>query len=127
VGDPARAPGRRARPASPRSRWGGGLSAGGAALAIAAAQLGTFAALLVAFVLMGAGNAASFQSRFAATDLSQAASAGRSLAVVVWATTIGAVAGPNLTGPGADLARAVGVPDLAGPFCSPRAPRRSRP
>lgn len=35
---------------------------------------------------------------------------------MVWATTVGAVAGPNLTGPAAALARLLGVPELAGPF-----------
>jgi predicted MFS family arabinose efflux permease len=35
---------------------------------------------------------------------------------VVWATTIGAVAGPNLTGPSGALARSLGIPELTGPF-----------
>jgi MFS family permease len=36
--------------------------------------------------------------------------------VVVWATTVGAIAGPNLSDAGGRLGRAVGVPELAGPF-----------
>jgi MFS family permease len=35
---------------------------------------------------------------------------------VVWATTIGAVAGPNLTGSAGRAGRALGVPVLTGPF-----------
>ena len=35
---------------------------------------------------------------------------------MVWATTIGAVAGPNLTGPSAAFADALGIPELTGPF-----------
>jgi MFS family permease len=106
--------GRRGR--RPALALGWGISAAGAALAIAAAQAGAFAPLVPAFLLMGAGNAANLQSRFAATDLSEAAGAGRALAIVVWATTIGAVAGPNLTSPGAAVAGAIGIPDLSGPF-----------
>jgi len=100
----------------PALALGWGLSAAGALLAVAAAQAGAFAPLVPAFLLMGAGNAANLQSRFAATDLSASAGAGRALAVVVWATTVGAVAGPNLTSPGAAVAGELGIPDLAGPF-----------
>lgn len=100
----------------PALALGWAISAAGALLAIAAAQAEAFAPLVPAFLLMGAGNAANLQSRFAATDLSPAAGAGRALAVVVWATTIGAVAGPNLTSPGASVAGRLGIPDLAGPF-----------
>jgi predicted MFS family arabinose efflux permease len=62
------------------------------------------------------GTAVNLQSRFAATDLSEPGSRGRDLAFVVWATTIGAVLGPNLIGPGDALGRAIGLPSLAGPF-----------
>ena len=110
----ARLAGRRGR--RPALALGRALAAAGALLAIAAAQAGTFALLVPAFLLMGAGNAANLQSRFAATDLSEAVGAGRALAIVVWATTIGAVAGPNLTSPGAAVAGTLGIPDLAGPF-----------
>jgi MFS family permease len=110
----ARLAGRRGR--RPALALGWAISAAGALLAIAAAHAGAFAPLVPAFLLMGAGNAANLQSRFAATDLSEAAGAGRALAIVVWATTIGAVAGPNLTSPGAAVAGVLGIPDLAGPF-----------
>src|SRR5882757_10686602 len=40
----------------------------------------------------------------------------RSLALVVWSSTIGAVAGPNLTRPGASVAEFLGIPPLSGPF-----------
>jgi MFS family permease len=67
-------------------------------------------------LLMGAGNAANLQARFAATDLADPQHRGRSLALVVWSSTIGAVAGPNLTKPGASVADFLGIPPLAGPF-----------
>ena len=40
---------------------------------------------------------------------------GRALSTVVWATTIGAVIGPNLTGPAGALADLLGIPELTGP------------
>src|SRR5918993_1457693 len=41
---------------------------------------------------------------------------GRDLSIVVWATTIGAVLGPNLTGPGEVVGQAIGMPPLTGPY-----------
>ena len=56
------------------------------------------------------------QSRYAATDLARPEKRARALSLVVWATTIGAVAGPNLTGVAGRAGRALGVPALTGPF-----------
>jgi len=41
---------------------------------------------------------------------------GRDLSLVVWATTIGAVSGPNLLIPGEALGSFLGLPPLSGPF-----------
>ena len=67
-------------------------------------------------MLIGAAQAANLQTRFAAADLATDATRGRDLSLVVWATTIGAVLGPNLTGPGEVLGDAVGMPPLTGPY-----------
>jgi MFS family permease len=88
----------------------------GAATAIAAGVAESFPLLLLGLTLMGAGNAATLQSRFAATDLAGSHERARALGLVVWATTVGAVAGPNLTKPGAVVADVVGIPALTGPF-----------
>lgn len=88
----------------------------GVVLVVFATAIGSFPLLLVAFALVGAGQAANLQTRFAATDLATDATRGRDLSVVVWATTIGAVLGPNLTGPGEALGEAVGMPPLTGPY-----------
>ena len=88
----------------------------GALLAITAASLALFPLLLVALVLLGAGAAVGLQARFAATDLATDATRGRSLAVVVWSTTIGAVLGPNLFEPGQAVAGVLGIPALSGGF-----------
>ena len=101
-----------------RTALGTGYTLGllGAVLAVAAALLGSLALLLVGMLLFGGGTASNLQARFAATDAAPAAGRGRALSVVVWATTVGAVAGPNLLGVSGGVARSVGVPSLAGPF-----------
>ena len=72
--------------------------------------------LLLALFLLGAGSATGLQARFAATDLPSSRSTGRDLSVVVWATTFGAVIGPNLFGPGEIVGHALGLPSMTGPF-----------
>ena len=88
----------------------------GAALCVAAGVLDSMAVLLTGAVLLGSTTAVNNGSRYAATDLAPEETRGRALSLVVWATTIGAVAGPNLTGVGAGLARRLGIPELTGGF-----------
>lgn len=92
------------------------LGAVGAATTIAGAQWSSLVVTLLGLVLFGASTAANLQSRFAAVDLAEPGQFGRSLSLVIWSTTIGAVIGPNLTGPGATIAATIGLPDLAGPL-----------
>lgn len=92
------------------------IALAGVAVVITAAALRSFPLLLVGFVLIGSGTAANLQSRFAAADLATDATRGRDLSLVVWATTIGAVLGPNLVGPGEALGGALGMPTLTGPY-----------
>jgi len=92
------------------------VGASGGALAVVAGVTGSMALLLVGACLLGATSSANYAARYAATDLAAPATRGRSLSVVVWATTIGAVVGPNLTGPSGDLARRLDIPELTGPF-----------
>lgn len=92
------------------------LGAGGAALCVAAGVVDSFAVLLVGATLLGSTTAANGQSRYAATDLARPDRRARSLALVVWATTVGAVAGPNLTGVAGRAAHDLGLPRLTGPF-----------
>lgn len=95
---------------------GMGVALVGVVLVVAAVALGAFPLLLAAFLIIGAGQAANLQSRFAAADLATDASRGRDLSIVVWATTVGAVLGPNLTGPGEVVGDALGMPPLTGPY-----------
>lgn len=86
----------------------------GAGLAITAAVLGSFWLLLLGTALFGASSTANSQSRYAAVDLAPPDRRGRHLSLVVWATTIGSVLGPNILGPGQALASRLGLPPLAG-------------
>jgi MFS family permease len=64
----------------------------------------------------GAATACGLQARYAAADLAVPERRGRDLSLVVWATTVGSVLGPNLAGPGDDLGRSLGLPGLGGVF-----------
>jgi len=92
------------------------LGFSGSVLAVLAGVAGSMSLLLLGAALLGATTAANNAARYAATDLAPPERRARALAVVVWATTIGAVAGPNLTGPAAALARWLDIPELTGPF-----------
>ena len=91
-------------------------AASGAVLAITAVAVHNFPLLLIALMLLGAGSATNLQARFAATDLASTKFRARDLSIVVWSTTIGAVLGPNLFGPGEVVGAAIGLPPLTGAF-----------
>lgn len=95
-----------------------GLSAAlaGAVLMVLAVVSGLFILLVLGAAGIGVGSAASLQARFAAVDLADAEHRGRALSTVVWAVTVGAVAGPNLIQPGTAVGEALGLPPVAGPF-----------
>ena len=97
-------------------RWGLAVAFVGAALVLVAAVLRSFPLFVVGMFLFGGGTTANNQTRYAAADLAAPVHRGRDLSIVVWATTIGSVAGPNLVGPGKALANALGLPELAGTF-----------
>ena len=92
------------------------VGASGAALAVAAGVVDSMVLLLVGACLLGATSSANYAARYAATDLATPGNRGRALSIVVWATTLGAVVGPNLTGPSAWLADRLHIPELTGPF-----------
>ena len=88
----------------------------GTALMVLAVTTELFILLLAGAFLVGLASAVNLQARFAVTDLAEPARRGRDLSLVVWAITVGAVAGPNMVGPGAVLATWMGIPAAAGPF-----------
>jgi MFS family permease len=88
----------------------------GAAGMMLAAGLRSFPVELVALFLLGSASAVGLQARFAAADIPTNRPKGKDLSIVVWATTLGAVVGPNLIAPGESMGLALGLPHLAGPF-----------
>ena len=95
-----------------------GFTAGGfgAIGVVIAAVTGNIVLLLVALFVYGAGTATNLQARYAGTDLALPDGRGLAVSVALVATTLGAVAGPNLVTPLGTLATTFGVPALAGPF-----------
>ncbi|MFG3493525.1 MFS transporter [Streptomyces sp. NPDC047928] len=92
------------------------IGAAGAGVVVLAAIADNFPLLLAGMAAFGAGSSANLQARFAAADLAEPARRGRAISTVVWATTIGAVLGPNIAAPAGRSAAALGVPEAAGPF-----------
>lgn len=88
----------------------------GALLVIGGAYIRFFPLALAGLILAGGGSTATLQSRYAAADLADPRHRGRDLSIVVWATTIGSVAGPNLMDPLGGLATTIGLPRLTGPY-----------
>jgi MFS family permease len=88
----------------------------GAVGVVVAGELDSFALLLGASLLFGAGNTAVMLARYAAVDLSTPDERGRAIGRVVFATTFGAVAGPNLMEPAGSVATGLGLPELTGLF-----------
>jgi MFS family permease len=95
---------------------GYGVGALGAAVIVLATVAESLVLVLVGMALFGVSSATNLQARYAATDLAVPDHRSRALATVVWATTVGAVAGPNLMSPAARLGQDLGLPRYAGPF-----------
>lgn len=72
--------------------------------------------MLLGTFLVGAASAAGYQARFAAIDLATNETRAKQLSFVVWGSTIGAVAGPNLMDPAGNLAEIFDLPRLVGPY-----------
>ncbi len=95
---------------------GYGLGIIGAILVIAGAVSRQIALVLVGSLFVGVASAASLQARYAATDLALPQNRARSLSYVVWATTIGAVLGPNLLNFSGSVGMSLGLPQLSGAY-----------
>lgn len=88
----------------------------GAGLVITGASLDQLALVFLGTMLFGGASTANLQARYTAVDLARPSRRGRQLSLVVWATTIGAVTGPNAA-PLADRAVAGwGLREYSGPY-----------
>ncbi|GHH64490.1 MFS transporter [Streptosporangium violaceochromogenes] len=88
----------------------------GSLISVAAITVRSWPLLLAGLVLFGGASAGNLASRYSATDLSPPGHAARHLSWVVWAATIGSVAGPNLAEPAERLGRLIGLAPGTGPF-----------
>jgi MFS family permease len=88
----------------------------GSVVVVLAALAGSLPGLLAGTVLLGAGTAAVMLGRYAAADGAPEGARARAMATVLVATTVGAVAGPNLLVPSDALGRALGLPGLGGAY-----------
>jgi MFS family permease len=95
------------------------IGVGGALVATASVLLGSFPLLLLGTLLLGFGNTSTQLSRYTAADLVPAARRASAIGIVVWAATIGSVAGPWLVPISSDLAESVGLAPLSGPYLVP--------
>ncbi len=88
----------------------------GSIFAILGGQQKNIFFMLMGTFLVGAASAAGYQARFAAVDLATSETRAKQLSFVVWGSTVGAVAGPNLMEPAGNLAETFNLPRLVGPY-----------
>ncbi|MBD3146787.1 MFS transporter [Microbispora camponoti] len=88
----------------------------GGALIVGAAVVAQLVVLLAGLALFGVGQAVNLQSRYAAADGAAPGARARAMSIVIWATTIGSVAGPNLSEVADRFGRWLGLPGLTGPY-----------
>jgi MFS family permease len=99
-----------------------GLSAGyltgalGSLGAVVAAGIGNIVLLFASMLVYGAGAATNLQARYAGADLAAPSRRGRAVSIVLVATAVGAILGPNLVRATGAVASKIGFPALAGPF-----------
>ncbi|WDZ87570.1 MFS transporter [Micromonospora cathayae] len=92
------------------------VGAVGGVLVVTAATARSVPLLFLGMLLFGGGSAANLQARYTAVDLAEPARRGRQLSLIVWATTVGAVAAPNFAALADATTSRWGLPTLAGPF-----------
>ena len=83
---------------------------------VVAANIDNLVLLFASLVVYGAGFATNLQARYAGADLAPPSRRGRAVSIVLVATAVGAIIGPNLVNLTATLATEVGIPPLVGPF-----------
>jgi MFS family permease len=80
-----------------------------------AIMLSSFSLLLLGMFAIGFGRSVGQLARYAAGDLRHREHRASAISLIVWASTIGALAGPLLIGPTSGFASAAGLDELIGP------------
>ena len=91
----------------------GGIGALGVVIA---ANFDSIVLLFLSLFIYGAGTATNLQARYAGADLAGPHQRAKAISIAMVATTVGAVAGPNLVTPMGHVAQSLNMPALAGPF-----------
>lgn len=92
------------------------IGVSGAILAAAGVAAGAFPIFLFGLLLLGAGRGVLDQGRYAAAEVNPPEHRARSISLVVFGGTIGAVLGPILVAPAGRWAESAGLNPLAGPY-----------
>jgi MFS family permease len=92
------------------------VAVGGSLLTVVAMGGSSFLVLLAGSLLIGFGNAAINLSRYAAADLVPPTERAGAVGLVVWGSTVGAVAGPNLVAPANAIGESAGLSHFGGAF-----------
>jgi MFS family permease len=99
-----------------------GLSAGyltgalGSLSIVVAASQSNIVLLFASFLIYGAGVSTNLQARYAGADLAAPSRRGRAVSIVLVATAVGAIIGPNLVRATGTVATNLDMPALVGPF-----------
>lgn len=93
-----------------------GLAVIGCALMLFSVPTQSFLLLIGGSILTGFGNAAINLTRYAAADLFPPQRRAWAVGIVVWGSTLGAVAGPNLAAPANAIGEGLGMARFAGGF-----------
>ena len=83
---------------------------------VVAAGMGNIVLFFASMIAYGAGAATNLQARYAGADLAAPSRRGRAVSIVLVATAVGAILGPNLVSTTGMVATKIGFPALAGPF-----------
>jgi MFS family permease len=92
------------------------VAATGAAVAAVGVITSSLAVLILGMILLGFGQASTPMARYAASDMAPAERRGTAVSLVVWAGTIGAVAGPALLEPAGAWATGMGRSGYLGAY-----------
>jgi MFS family permease len=83
---------------------------------VVAASFDNVVLLFASLLVYGAGVSTNLQARYTGADLAAPSRRGRAVSIVLVATAVGAIIGPNLVRVTGTLAARLGIPALAGPF-----------
>lgn len=88
----------------------------GAAVVLTGVAVEFLPLFMLGMMMCGSSTAAGLQARYAASDSVNPQKPGQAMSIVIWATTVGSVLGPNFTEPGSRLGAFLGVNPLSGPY-----------